>query len=350
MSSQHHDRALRVRACIPHFVDEAGDRRYGSGQPDARQARALALGRCLGALLDLQRSREDSLLQVGSRTIQRLNGSLSQGTATALPPLSLDLTVCTDGLHQLDGVLAQFAGELTVRQLNVADPRHLALASRNLLLGRPDSAPLPPPPPVDLVGAAPGQGAQGEQAVIDAPDLYLYLEDDLVIRDPLYLDKMDWFLRAAADAWVLMPQRYERLSRQGLGVMLVDGDLRPPALHPHTPDLPPQLAHCRFPWGETLELAIPANPHAGSFCLSRNQVKQLRSLPLPDEGFVGPLETAATLTVLQHFPVLKPLPQQWRGLAVEHGHPAFRRLQGQLPEFQVLAGSGASHHSGGLGR
>ena len=45
--------------------------------------------------------------------------------------------------------------------------------------------------------------------------------------------------------------------------------------------------------------------------------------PLPNDGFVSPLETAATLTVLQHFPVLKPAAPHQGFLAVEHGHPSF---------------------------
>ena len=34
--------------------------------------------------------------------------------------------------------------------------------------------------------------------------------------------------------------------------------------------------------------------------------EELSQQPLPREGFVGPLETAATLTVLHRYPVMKP--------------------------------------------
>lgn len=299
---------LRVRVCIPHFVREQdGDRRYGSGQPDARARRALALGRCLGALLDLQRGPEDCLLHIAAHAVQRLPGCSSD--AMALPPLSLSVTVCSDGVHQLDEVLEQFGEAIALRRLVLEDPRDLALASRDLLLGRDP------------------HGNDGEP---DA-DLFLYLEDDLVIRDPLYLDKIAWFLERADHEWVLMPQRYERLHRDGLGVMLVDGPLRRPPTAPRP--IPAHLARLRLPGQPEVRLEIPRNPHAGSFCLSRLQVRRLRDRPLARAGFISPLETAATLTVAEHFPVLKPVPRQWRFLCLEHAHAGFAGLRDQWPQF-----------------
>jgi hypothetical protein len=61
-------------------------------------------------------------------------------------------------------------------------------------------------------------------------------------------------------------------------------------------------------------------------------VERLRGLPLAQEGFIGPLETAATLTVLQHLEVLKPSLPHWRFLAVEHAHVAF---VGYLERFPI---------------
>ena len=41
----------------------------------------------------------------------------------------------------------------------------------------------------------------------------------------------------------------------------------------------------------------PSNPHSGCFGISRSQLLLLRERELPRDGFVGPLETAATYTV-----------------------------------------------------
>jgi len=76
---------------------------------------------------------------------------------------------------------------------------------------------------------------------------------------------------------------------------------------------------------------VASNPHSGTFCVSREQAQQLQTAALPREGFVGPLETAATLTVLHRFPVMKPSLESWSFLRVEHGHPSFLHYINKLP-------------------
>jgi hypothetical protein len=76
---------------------------------------------------------------------------------------------------------------------------------------------------------------------------------------------------------------------------------------------------------------VASNAHSGSFSLSRPQLELLRERGVPDEGFVGPLETVATYTVMKHFPVLKPSWACRDFLAVEHGHPSFLIWRNRLP-------------------
>ncbi|MEB3169904.1 MAG: hypothetical protein VKK43_00875 [Synechococcaceae cyanobacterium] len=287
------ERPLRVRVGIPHFFQEQpGEGPYGSSRHGARGARALALGRCLSALLDLQRGSRDLRLHISGRRIEHLPAQRPAG-AVLERPLTVEIQVCTDGEHQLDEVLEAFAGRITVHHLAVDDPRALALRTRDRLI------------------------QEGEIA-----DLTLYLEDDLVIADPLFLDKQAWFLAQTGGRMVLMPHRYERVDRGGAGVMLIDGPLREDVIARFcTPTADRVIGS--FGSGPAIHFEVPANPHAGCFCLSRPQVERLRGLPLAQEGFVGPLETAATLTVLQHLEVLKPSLPHWRFLSVEHAHAAF---------------------------
>ena len=70
---------------------------------------------------------------------------------------------------------------------------------------------------------------------------------------------------------------------------------------------------------------VPYSPHHNT------QAQQLQATELPREGFVGPLETAATLTVLHRYPVMKPSLECWKFLRVEHGHPSFLRYINTLP-------------------
>lgn len=295
-------RPLRVRVAIPHFFQERpGESPYGSSHHGARAARSLALGRCLSALLDLQRGARDLRLHISGRRIEHLPAQPPAG-AVLDRPVELQIALCTDGEHQLNEVLELFAGRIEVHSLAVDDPRTLALRTRDRLI------------------------QEGEIA-----DLTLYLEDDLVIADPLFLDKQAWFLAQTESRMVLMPHRYERVDRGGAGVLLIDGPLRDDVLQRFRAPTADRVIGS-FASGPPIHFEVPSNPHAGCFCLSRPQVERLRDLPLAQEGFIGPLETAATLTVLQHLEVLKPALPHWRFLAVEHAHAAF---VGYLERFPI---------------
>ena len=294
---------LRVRVAIPHYFREtAKEHSYGSGRQGASMVRRIALGRCLGALINLQRSSQDLVLNIGQRCLNP-TGPLLGVNQQPLPPVQLDVHIITTGCHRLDDVLGCFAGAIQVHEVVLEDPRTLALAARNILIRHPQ--------PLELA---------------------LYLEDDLVISDPLFFDKQAWFLEATGQKAVLMPHRYEQVPGRDGQRLLVDGPLRADFIGQFTK--PEQaVAHGRFWNGEEICFDRTANPHAGLFCLSRTQVEQLQQLNLANEGFVGPMETAATLTALAHFQVLKPSMANRGFLWVEHGHPSFH---GYANSFAVV--------------
>lgn len=291
---------LRVRVAIPHFFREtSGGTGYGSGRPGARFARSLALGRCLGALLALERSADDLVLNIGQRRLER-SGALRRGER-ALGPIALELHLFTCGDQRLQEVLEQFADRLRVHELGLEDPRQLPLATRDWLI---QSDPL--------------------------CDLVLYLEDDLVIGDPLFFDKQAWFLAGCRHQAVLMPHRYERIGGRNGQRLLVDGPLRPAFIRTFcTPTA--NAARGRFREREVV-FDQTDNPHSGLFCISGTQARQLATLEQPTDGFVSPLETAATLTVLRHYMVLKPSWNDRDFLWIEHGHPSFQNYCNQWPK------------------
>ena len=154
---------MRVHACIPHYVRGASEpsdnpHGYGSLRAGGQFQRALALNRCLHSLLGLQRQAELTVLNIQHQRIDH--------TPTNLPPLELQISVCTDGEHQLTEVLDLFGPRIEVVQLQPDNPRELPLASRDHLIA-------------NRVGA----------------DLLMCLEDDLVIHDPAFFDKQRWFLK-----------------------------------------------------------------------------------------------------------------------------------------------------------
>ena len=209
------------------------------------------------------------------------------------PSLELTISVCSDGEHQLDEVLDLFRHQIEKVELQLEDPRQLPLACRDHLINNRSGA-----------------------------DLLMYLEDDLVIHDPAFFDKQSWFLEKTEHRFSLMPHRYEPVHQGAIDRLLVDGPLPPQYIQRF---MQPKLHAAKGSYcGEEVQFDLTNNPHSGCFVVSAQQAEELSQKKLPREGFVGPLETAATLTVLHRYPVMKPSLENWQFLQVEHGHPSFR--------------------------
>ena len=286
---------MRVQVCIPHYFREHTDpgnnpNGYGSQRRSARLSRSIALARCISALLDVQRRKETCLLNISNRCIEHF--------ANHETSLEVAICVCTDGTNQLSDVLDLYQNKIQVITLPLENPRDLPLACRDHLINN-----------------------HGEA------DLLTYMEDDLVIHDKLFFDKLMWFHTNSNHQLSLMPHRYERVDAGNMETLMVDGpnftgQFTRPQQH---------VAHGKFRGMESVSFDMADNPHSGTFTVSRVQAEQLKASALPRVGFIGPLETAATLTVLLPFPVLKPSRECWKFLRVEHGAPSFLHTINSLP-------------------
>jgi len=296
---------LLVRVYIPHYLAAEAEPRHGSGIGAQRRFRETAFRRCLLALQGQRRRRRDLLLNIGARVIEA--APLVAAGEEELPALRLEIRVLTNGRDRLAQVLEDFGGDLREEVLELEDPRQLPLLCRDRLVA--DEQPA---------------------------DLRLYLEDDLILHDPLFFDKQRWWLDLVEHRQVLMPHRYELVRGGAAGRLLVDGPLARKVVDGLNQ---PQPAVLRAVFeGREVVFDRTANPHAGLFVISEQQRRQLLEGPLPREGFVGPLETAATYTVLQRWPVCKPALAHRRFLMVEHGHPSFLPLVESLPLRPLQAG------------
>ena len=220
----------------------------------------------------------------------------------AVPDLQTDVHVFTTGDKCLEDVLCIFADKITVHEKNLSDPRVLPLTTVDSLL-------------------------KGD----DGWDFCLYLEDDLIVQDPFYIDKYSWFTHQTEHRFALMPHRREPTVHNTPKQLFVDGPIvRNDNCASYRSGDEDIVASGAF-WGEQIKFVNASNPHSGSFCLSSQQLSALRSAQWPPEEFVGPLETAATGTVMSTFSVLKPAWENRYFLTVEHGNPSFLSLIGQLP-------------------
>ena len=289
---------MRVHVCIPHYAGGGADaianpEGYGSLRSEDQFKRTLALNRCLHGLLGLQRLSEIVVLNIHRERIDHHPANL--------PYLELKISVCTDGEHQMEQVLDLFDTKIETVQLKPDTPRELPLACRDYLMANRAEA-----------------------------DLLMYLEDDLVIHDPAFFDKQRWFLEKTDHRFCLMPHRYELVNQPGIHHLLVDGPIDPQYLSQF---MEPRINAAKGLYGgrEMVNFDLTSNPHSGCFVVSAQQADELSKQPLPRKGFIGPLETAATLTVLHRYPVMKPSIKHWQFLQVEHGHPSFRSYLNSLP-------------------
>ena len=295
-------RPALLRVAIPHFCqpDERLDTGYGSSRNDASLLRTVALSRCIGSILALARGYSEEIFGIANANI--LNCPVSIHPISQLAGVMVDCHVFVTGKSFLGGVLSGFDRRIKVHYLDLEDPRHLPRAARDFLIE--DNGP-------------------GEA------DHSIYLEDDLVIQDRLFADKLVWFCERTNHQFTLMPHRFELTGSALQPRFFVDGPINLGVFPKHHQPCK-DVASGQFWDGQNVFFDIASNPHSGSFNFSSVQRKMLQQGSCSNEGFIGPLETIATYTVLEKWAVMKPSWQCRDFLLIEHAHPSFLEARFKL--------------------
>src|SRR5271169_3442685 len=160
-------------------------------------------------------------------------------------------------------------------------------------------------------------------------DYYAVVEDDMVIHDPLFFEKLGWFEQQFGTTRLLQPLRYE-MAQSGT-----------PALFSEWPHIPSDLLRSlgmrrdgqperlAAKWhGREQSFTLPTNPHIGGFFLSDAQLRHWAStewLYDRDASFVGPLESAMCLAVGRAFDVYQPAAPDPFFLSIEHWGTRYAR-------------------------
>jgi hypothetical protein len=258
---------MRILVAIPHFYGRHRDSpavRYGSTR-DAGEIRASALAACITSLHQLYGPAQHIILH-STRTAQKAN---QRTTGT------IDVVVCTTGDDHLIGRLGLPAEAYT----------HHLIACTPWLLGFECHAVL--------------QSRMGDY------DYYVYLEDDLISRDPWLFVKLEWFNRVLDNDVLLQPNRFEVGPLGLVNKAYIDGELADDVTAPFQDVSIKPIATGQL-LGTTVGFERAKNPHSGCFFLDR------------DTSFVGPLESAATLGIMRTFRVYKPAPESAAFLEIEH--------------------------------
>lgn len=279
---------MRLLAAIPHFFDTnrvaADGRRHGSLAGELRP-RIAALRSCLSAL--------HQNFGPAQRVIEiaTCNAPLAN-TATSG---SVEVLICTSrgrhALHELDLPAGLFSHiETDVEPTLLGFECHAALRDR-----------------------------------LGGYDFYAYLEDDLTVRDPWMLHKLAWFAGQVGDPALLQPNRYEVGPLGLVHKAYIDGDLAPDLTAPFQDVTKSPLITSTI-FDTRVSFRRAPNPHSGCFFLNERQMRSWSETPHfldRDVRFVGPLESAATLGVMQTFRVYKPAPENASFLEIEHAGSAF---------------------------
>jgi len=150
-------------------------------------------------------------------------------------------------------------------------------------------------------------------------DFYGMLEDDLILHDPAHFEKLRWFVETFSERCLLQPHRCE-VSKTGTPAkFIIDPDLgerHGRFVHEG------QATHLSGDWhGRRIDFIAPSNPHSGGYFVTDAQLRHWIAQPWfhdRDPSWVGPLESAATLSVTRTFDVYKPVDAQANFLEIEH--------------------------------
>ncbi len=273
---------MRILFVIPHYFG-AGSSSYGSTDLSQRERRANSLRNCIVTLY--QQFGGSQFLQMYDRQKRNVNQQTSN---------DLDVVVCVRGEDHLLDDLNLPEGSYRKHDSNIEDPRYLGYVC------------------YDVFRECAGQY-----------DWYCFLEDDIVIPDPLFFGKLQLFYDTIGSArYLLQPNRYE------LGVnppckTYIDGPL--------WDDSAEFLASLRLPGckdeiqvgfgNQRYRLAPAENPHSGCFFLTDTHLGHMLEQPWYGEritGYAGPLESAASLYITTLFYVLKPADECANFLEVHH--------------------------------
>jgi hypothetical protein len=157
-------------------------------------------------------------------------------------------------------------------------------------------------------------------------DYFVYLEDDLRLADPLLFTKLAWFAEEFGNDTLLQPNRFELLADPAPYKLYIDGNLNDPRVSHELQHISDRKQLQARLFGRPFAFKRVNNPHSGCFFLNSAQLAHWASQPdfaVPSDRFCGPLESAATLGIMQHFRVYKPARENAGFLEIEHLDPRY---------------------------
>ncbi|MEB3245884.1 MAG: hypothetical protein VKJ06_07875 [Vampirovibrionales bacterium] len=167
-----------------------------------------------------------------------------------------------------------------------------------------------------------------EQAQVSY-DMFAYLEEDLLITDPLFFNKLRWFTETARDKGVsqavLIPNRVELSVSGPVNKLYIDGQTGM-SIADYYQDLASPADLTLNPLGMAMKFERAQNPYSGCFALTRTQMRHWMSQPWFNDGdlmYRGAKESGAVLSLMKTFPMYRPGIPTPSFLEIQHTNTRF---------------------------
>lgn len=281
---------MRILFTIPHYYDARGGGAYGSLKADPAPRRNALAGMVFG-------------LHCTFGAEQGLNGRLVAKSNT-FQAGEIDVAICTTGGRHLIDQLRLPPG-LFRHHATQAEPQYLGFECHAVL-----------------------------REGLGKYDYYGYLEDDLLLADPLFFQKLEWFNGIAGDEAVLQPNRFELALGQRWHKLYIDGNLARPEMSTRLQDVSDRPEVSGKALGADFRFQRVNNPHSGCFFLNARQMAHWAAQPgflQRQATFAGPLESAATLGLMRTFRVYKPARENAGFLEVRHLDNRYLGVRRKIP-------------------
>ena len=284
--------SMRILFTIPHYFGP-GPSSYGSTDASKRKQRIASLRSCI-----------TSLHQHFGRSQKLLLDGGGEKPVNQAMWCDIDLVVCVTGENHILDELYLPPESFRTHMATVENPRLLGYSCYDVF-----------------------RDACGNY------DWYCFLEDDIIISDPLFFIKLGEFYRVVGDArCLLQPNRYELDSLYEFAKAYVDGPLwNDSAEFMAGLRLPGCRDEISVPFGSSVFRMTPAeNTHSGCFFLTETHLKYMMEQPWygrPVVGYADTLASAQNQYILALFNVFKPALECASFLEVHHHHQKYIGIQ-----------------------
>ena len=266
---------MKLLVVIPHYFNAQGNRHYGSTGPEVAK-RIAVLSRALQGLRETLGPAQAFAYCLQQYVPGQGNGRLLR--VNEFGASQLDIALCTTGDAHLVGQLL-VPPSFFIHETVECDPMLIGFVCRQML-----------------------------KANLGRYDMYCYMEDDLLLTDPLFLRKLAWFNSLFGDETVLLPHRFETSEKEPINKLYIDGPVRED-FTAQWQDVNDRRMLKTEIFGKKVSFERWPNPHSGCFFLNARQMEKWASMAdfaATDCSFAGPLESAVSLGIMKNFRVYKP--------------------------------------------